>query len=86
MICSANQWTGLYMITAPVMKELKYLRRVKCETIRGLYPLTHFMPLLSLYTPWKQKTEGFLMLSERIEETSGTKWVGKLNRSFSVLL
>ena len=21
--CSANQWTGFYMITAPVMKELK---------------------------------------------------------------
>ena len=22
-ICSANQWTGFYVITAPVMKELK---------------------------------------------------------------
>ena len=22
LICRANQWTGLYMITAPVMKEL----------------------------------------------------------------
>ena len=28
LICSANQWTGFYMITASVMKELKYnLRR-----------------------------------------------------------
>ena len=23
-LCVANQWTGFYMITAPVMKELKY--------------------------------------------------------------
>ena len=23
LICSANQWTGFYTITAPVMKELK---------------------------------------------------------------
>ena len=23
LICRANQWTGFYMITAPVMKELK---------------------------------------------------------------
>ena len=24
LICSSNQWTGLYMITASVMKELSY--------------------------------------------------------------
>ena len=23
LICSANQWTGFYMITAPVIKEFK---------------------------------------------------------------
>ena len=25
LICSANQWTGFYMITASVMKELKVI-------------------------------------------------------------
>ena len=25
LICRANQWTGFYMITAPVMKELSEL-------------------------------------------------------------
>ena len=38
--------------------------------------LTNFMSLVSFYTPWKhQKTEGFLMFSGGIEETSGIKWV-----------
>ena len=26
IICSANQWTGFYMIMAPVMKELKSMK------------------------------------------------------------
>ena len=25
LICSANQWTGFYMITATVIKELQYI-------------------------------------------------------------
>ena len=25
LICSANQWTGFYMITASVMKELNFV-------------------------------------------------------------
>ena len=35
LICSANQWTGFYMITASVMKELNFLSvnfiRTSCE-------------------------------------------------------
>ena len=32
------------------------------------FPVTHFMPLISFYTPWKhQKTSGFLMFSGDIE-------------------
>ena len=34
LICSANQWTGFYMIENSAMKEL-----------------THFIPLVSFYTP-----------------------------------
>ena len=38
--------------------------------------LTHFMPLVSFYTPWKhQKTIGFLMFSAGLERDSSMKWV-----------
>ena len=33
--------------------------------------LTHFMPLVSFYTPWKHKNRGFLMISGGIERD---KW------------
>ena len=37
--------------------------------------LTHFMPLISFYTPWKhQKNKGFQMFSGGIERDRGTKW------------
>ena len=37
---------------------------------------THFMPLISFYTPWKhQKTIAFLMFSEGIKKTSRKEWV-----------
>ena len=29
VICSANQWTGFYMITASVMKELRHNQNAK---------------------------------------------------------
>ena len=36
--------------------------------------LTYLMPLVSFYTPWKQKTRGFLIFSGGIKnETSGMK-------------
>ena len=34
LICSANQWTGFYMITAPVMKEIRKINfpsRLPCN-------------------------------------------------------
>ena len=38
--------------------------------------LTHSMPLISFYTPWKhQKTRCFLMFSGGIERDSSMKWV-----------
>ena len=38
--------------------------------------LTHFMPLISFYIPWKhQKTSGFLVFSGGTEEISGMKSV-----------
>ena len=33
LICSANQWTGFYIIAAPVMKELKTHALVKLTMI-----------------------------------------------------
>ena len=41
------------------------LQFVNSANITGiLYPLTHFMPLISFDTPWKhQKNSGFLMFS-----------------------
>ena len=40
-ICSANQWTGFYMIMASVMKELSSI---------FILVLIHFMPLVSFFT------------------------------------
>ena len=34
LICSANQWTGFYMITASVMKEL---RKSQISTLRSIH-------------------------------------------------
>ena len=39
LICSANRWTGFYVITAPVMKELKSILLINAfqkESPRGL--------------------------------------------------
>ena len=36
--------------------------------LKKLAYLTHFMPLVAFYTPWKQKISGFLMLSKDIEK------------------
>ena len=53
--------------------------------------LTHFMPLVSFDTPWKQKTRAFLMFSGVSKETSGMKLVKHLasklvwSASFTVL-
>ena len=43
LICSANQFTGFYIIGTIVVKEL----------IITPTSLTHFMPLVSFYTPLK---------------------------------
>ena len=46
--------------------------------------LTHFMPLISLYTPWKyQKTSGILMFSEIIKRD---QWHGMDQQKTSGLL
>ena len=38
--------------------------------------LTHFMPLVTFYTPWThQKTSGFLICSGGIERASDMKWI-----------
>ena len=65
LICSANQWSGFYILGAPVMKQLKSAYRLNYHKD----VLTHFWPVFPFYTPWKlQKTEGSLMFSR------GTKW------------
>ena len=47
---------------------LKHLLRKKTLYKRPKQMLTHFMPLVSFYTPWKyQKAIGFLMFSGCIE-------------------
>ena len=33
----------------------------------NIFYLTHFKPMFHFYTPWKQKTGGFLMFSGGIE-------------------
>ena len=45
-ICSANQWTGFYMIMASVMKELSSI---------FILVLIHFMPLFSFFSPPEKK-------------------------------
>ena len=38
------------------------------DVLSNRFSLTHFMPRVSFYTPWKQqKTSGFLMFSGGIE-------------------
>ena len=34
LICRAHQWTGFYMITASVMKQLKDLYRLRLSSLR----------------------------------------------------
>ena len=36
LICGANQWTGFYMITASVMKELTF-KKICGKTIENLH-------------------------------------------------
>ena len=36
VICFANQWTGFYMITAPVMNELKFTKFGNTEKLTYL--------------------------------------------------
>ena len=50
------------------------------NTVPSVAKLSHFMTLVSFYTPWKhQKTFGFLMFSEGIERDHGMKWVKCVN-------
>ena len=37
LICSANQWTGFYMITASILKGLKGFDGAACARIRITY-------------------------------------------------
>ena len=41
--------------------------RLLCWEPFALTTLTHFIPLMSFYTPWKQKIRGSLMFSEAVE-------------------
>ena len=71
-ICSANQWTGFYMVTTSVMKELSV-------TIRNEYSSnSRFIPQQSCITIFQQKCETscsgllrkqFLSLTTKIEGT-----------------
>ena len=48
-----------------------------------IWPLTHFMTLISFDTSWKhQKTRGFLMFSGVSKEICGMKWVKNVMRFF----
>ena len=47
-ICSANQWTDFYMITASIMKELSSI---------FILVLIRFMPLVPFFTPPQKKTK-----------------------------
>ena len=67
-----------------------YIKQVNNKETKGesLF-LTHFMPIVSFYTPWKhRKTRGFLF-SRGQKETSGMKWVNNKfagNRNFILLV
>ena len=56
VICSANQWTGLYMITASVMKELK-VRHLRFVCVLQL--TIHPVPLLSSTLQYKANVQVF---------------------------
>ena len=47
LICSANQWTGFYMITASVMKGLKHLAKIVSQKIVGMKGLKHLAKIVS---------------------------------------
>ena len=58
VICSANQCTGLYMITASVMKELK-VRHLRFVCVLQL--TIHPVPLLSFTSPHKATYKCFFL-------------------------
>ena len=43
LICRANQWTGFYMVTASVMKDLKVTSAIKHENKHKLLRKPLFM-------------------------------------------
>ena len=66
-ICRANQLSGFCMRETLVVNWLKLLFSVWLVYILRLLS-THFMPLISFYTPWKhQKTSDLLMFLGGIE-------------------
>ena len=66
LLCSANQMTGFYMSGTLVVKGLNHTITIFLWIL--IIILTHFMPLISFYTPWKQKISGFLMVVGGIEK------------------
>ena len=56
LICSANQWTRLYMITASVMKELTIVTKLStidvCECLLNLCSLHAFISFLYYNMVW----------------------------------
>ena len=49
----ANQWSGFYMITTSVMKELEKIQTVSKNI--WAFPLTNFNPMFHFRTPCKRQ-------------------------------
>ena len=75
LICSAKTITGLFL-------RIYFWAKVISGSYLISFYLTHFMPLVSFYTPWKHhKTKGFLGV---LKETNGMKWVNTKKATFSL--
>ena len=74
-----NPWSPMFIPKRCIWGLVKHLRWEIC------WPLTNFMQLVSLYTPWNYlETSCFLMFSGVQKKTSGMKWVNGLTSNRTV--
>ena len=75
LICDANQWTGFYMITAPVKKELRTFLwvRLKLKLTKMIfsarinkYCLLVFIRLIDDWQPWKIRSSRLELFYKKV--------------------
>ena len=90
LICSTNQWTGFYMNTASVLKELKLLELEVMRVIRKcslcsitICKLTRFFPIFSFHLPLEKITRFKRELWEKMicSSSNPSNWVFTAEKS-----